>query len=81
MSTADAGTSPHLSSIVDRMGLKTLVEACLVLEEGVASAKDIEVGMMMGAGIALALGAGRDRRRADRAAPALPSRSFRALDA
>ena len=51
MSTADAGTSPHLSSIVDRMGLKTLVEACLVLEEGVASAKDIEVGMMMGAGI------------------------------
>jgi len=33
------------------MGLKTLVEACLVLEEGVASAKDIEIGMMMGAGI------------------------------
>jgi enoyl-CoA hydratase / 3-hydroxyacyl-CoA dehydrogenase len=51
MSTADAGTSPALSSIVDRMGLKTLVESCLVLEEGVASAKDIEVGMMMGAGI------------------------------
>ena len=51
MSTADAGTSPALSSIVDRMGLKTLVESCLVLEEGVASAKDIEIGMMMGAGI------------------------------
>src|ERR687894_506329 len=33
------------------MGLKTLVECCLVLEEGVASAKDIEMGMMMGAGI------------------------------
>jgi enoyl-CoA hydratase/3-hydroxyacyl-CoA dehydrogenase len=33
------------------MGLKTLVESCLVLEEGVASAKDIEMGMMMGAGI------------------------------
>ena len=33
------------------MGLKTLVESCLVLEEGEASAKDIEVGMMMGAGI------------------------------
>jgi enoyl-CoA hydratase / 3-hydroxyacyl-CoA dehydrogenase len=47
MSTAasSAGT------IVDRMGLKTLVESCLVLEEGVASAKDIEIGMMMGAGI------------------------------
>jgi enoyl-CoA hydratase / 3-hydroxyacyl-CoA dehydrogenase len=51
MSTADAGTSPLLGSIVDRMGLKTLVESCLVLEEGVASAKDIEIGMMMGAGI------------------------------
>jgi enoyl-CoA hydratase/3-hydroxyacyl-CoA dehydrogenase len=51
MSTADAGTTPALSSTVDRMGLKTLVESCLVLEEGVASAKDIEIGMMMGAGV------------------------------
>jgi enoyl-CoA hydratase / 3-hydroxyacyl-CoA dehydrogenase len=49
MSTASAqGTA---AAIVERMGLKTLVESCLVLEEGVASAKDIEVGMMMGAGI------------------------------
>jgi enoyl-CoA hydratase / 3-hydroxyacyl-CoA dehydrogenase len=40
-----------LGTIVDRMGLKTLVESCLVLEEGVASARDIEIGMMMGAGI------------------------------
>src|SRR5688500_9060757 len=48
MSTASAR---GLDTVVDRMGLKTLVEACLVLEEGVASAKDIEVGMMMGAGI------------------------------
>jgi len=48
MSTA----SPNVSaSLVERMGLKTLVESCLVLEEGVASAKDIEIGMMMGAGI------------------------------
>ena len=38
-------------TLVDRMGLKTLVESCLVLEEGVASAKDIEIGMMMGAGV------------------------------
>ena len=50
MSTAETGSST-VASIVDRMGLKTLVESCLVLEEGVASAKDIEVGMMMGAGI------------------------------
>ena len=50
MSTASA-QGGALDTIVDRMGLKTLVESCLVLEEGVASAKDIEVGMMMGAGI------------------------------
>jgi enoyl-CoA hydratase / 3-hydroxyacyl-CoA dehydrogenase len=49
MSTASA--QGGVATIVDRMGLKTLIEACLVLEEGVASAKDIEVGMMMGAGI------------------------------
>jgi enoyl-CoA hydratase/3-hydroxyacyl-CoA dehydrogenase len=47
MSTASATAE----ALVQRMGLKTLVEACLVLEEGVASAKDIEIGMMMGAGI------------------------------
>src|SRR5215208_4296980 len=48
MSTASASTA---GTLVERMGLKTLVESCLVLEEGVASAKDIEIGMMMGAGI------------------------------
>jgi enoyl-CoA hydratase / 3-hydroxyacyl-CoA dehydrogenase len=49
MSTAASGTA--IDTLVDRMGMKTLVEACLVLEEGAASAKDIEIGMMMGAGI------------------------------
>ena len=48
MSTA---TDQATGTLVERMGLKTLVESCLVLEEGVAGAKDIEVGMMMGAGI------------------------------
>jgi len=48
MSTASAS---GLDTIVDRLALKTLVESCLVLEEGVAAAKDIEMGMMMGAGI------------------------------
>ena len=47
MSTASATAE----ALVQRMGLKTLVECCLVLEEGVASAKDVEIGMMMGAGI------------------------------
>ena len=48
MSTASAS---GLDTIVDRMGLKTLIETCLVLDEDVASAKDVEIGMMMGAGI------------------------------
>ena len=48
MSTAEASVT---DAIVERMALKTLVESCLVVEEGVASAKDVEVGMMMGAGI------------------------------
>ena len=49
MSTATNDAATH--SLVERMGLKTLVESCLVLEEGVAAARDIEMGMMMGAGI------------------------------
>ena len=39
------------STLVERFGLKALVESCLVLEEGIAGAKDIEIGMMAGAGI------------------------------
>src|SRR5919197_237866 len=49
MSTAASGTQTE--TLVERFGLKALVESCLVLEEGVASVKDIEIGMMMGAGI------------------------------
>ncbi len=37
--------------VVERFTLKALVEACLVLEEGVASMRDIDLGMMAGAGI------------------------------
>jgi enoyl-CoA hydratase / 3-hydroxyacyl-CoA dehydrogenase len=48
MSTASAS---GIDTIVDRMGLKALVESCLVLEENIASAKDIELGMMMGSGM------------------------------
>src|SRR3954454_7125684 len=36
-------------TLVERLGLKTIVESCLVLEDGIASLKDIETGMMMGA--------------------------------
>jgi enoyl-CoA hydratase/3-hydroxyacyl-CoA dehydrogenase len=44
-------TTDTTATLVERLSLKTLVESCLVLEDGVASLKDIEVGMMMGAGI------------------------------
>jgi len=49
MSSAASETATE--TLVERFGLKALVESCLVLEEGVASVKDIEIGMMMGAGI------------------------------
>ncbi len=37
--------------LAERFALKALVEACLVLEEGVATVKDIDLGMMAGAGL------------------------------
>jgi enoyl-CoA hydratase/3-hydroxyacyl-CoA dehydrogenase len=47
MSTVEQTTS----TLVERFSLKALVECCLVLEEGVAGIKDIDIGMMAGAGI------------------------------
>jgi enoyl-CoA hydratase/3-hydroxyacyl-CoA dehydrogenase len=38
-------------ALADLLGLKSFVEACLVLEEGVATHRDIDVGMMAGAGL------------------------------
>jgi enoyl-CoA hydratase/3-hydroxyacyl-CoA dehydrogenase len=49
MSTADQ--SLDTDALVDRFTLKALVESCLVLEEGIAAMKDIDLGMMAGAGI------------------------------
>src|SRR3954451_4861915 len=48
MSTA---ASQATETLVERFTLKALVESCLVLEDEISSAKDIEIGMMMGAGI------------------------------
>jgi enoyl-CoA hydratase / 3-hydroxyacyl-CoA dehydrogenase len=45
------GSELDISELVDRFTLKALVESCLVLEEGVAAMKDIDLGMMAGAGI------------------------------
>jgi len=42
---------PDIDELVELLTLKTFVEACLVLEEGVATHRDIDVGMMAGAGL------------------------------
>ena len=39
------------TDLVERFTLKALVESCLVLEEGIATIRDIDLGMMAGAGI------------------------------
>src|SRR5436305_10151401 len=39
------------AELVERFTLKALIEACLVLEEGIASLREIDLGMMAGAGI------------------------------
>ena len=42
---------PDVKELIELLSLKTLIEACLVLEEGVASHRDIDFGMMAGAGL------------------------------
>jgi enoyl-CoA hydratase/3-hydroxyacyl-CoA dehydrogenase len=47
----EQATATQTSAIVERFTLKAFLEACLVLEEGVSSLREIETGMMTGAGI------------------------------
>jgi enoyl-CoA hydratase/3-hydroxyacyl-CoA dehydrogenase len=42
---------PDVPELVEKLSLKTFLEACLVLEEGVATHRDIDFGMMAGAGL------------------------------
>src|SRR6266566_7958849 len=42
---------PDVAELVELLSLKTLSEACLVLEEGVATHRDIDFGLMAGAGL------------------------------
>jgi enoyl-CoA hydratase/carnithine racemase len=50
MSTREA--SPAVDeALADRFQLKAFVESCLVLEEGIAGVRDIDLGMMMGTGM------------------------------
>jgi enoyl-CoA hydratase/3-hydroxyacyl-CoA dehydrogenase len=44
-------TTPDAAALAERFTLRALVEACLVIEEGVAALKDVDVGMTAGAGI------------------------------
>src|SRR6476659_7589566 len=47
----EGDADPNVDELVELLVLKTFVEACLVLEEGVATHRDIDVGMMAGAGL------------------------------
>jgi enoyl-CoA hydratase/3-hydroxyacyl-CoA dehydrogenase len=47
----EGDSEPDVSELVELLSLKTLHEACLVLEEQVAGHRDIDFGMMAGAGL------------------------------
>ncbi|MGH2942328.1 MAG: 3-hydroxyacyl-CoA dehydrogenase/enoyl-CoA hydratase family protein [Solirubrobacteraceae bacterium] len=48
---SDGRTEFDHDELTQRFVLKALVEACLLLEEGMATARDIDLGMMAGAGL------------------------------
>jgi enoyl-CoA hydratase/3-hydroxyacyl-CoA dehydrogenase len=48
---AGGASGAAAAELVDRLTLKTLIESCLVLEEGISSLREIDLGMMAGAGI------------------------------
>ena len=50
MSTPEAAQQID-EQVADRFQLKALVEACLVVEEGIAGVRDVDLGMMMGTGM------------------------------
>ncbi|HWX74315.1 MAG TPA: 3-hydroxyacyl-CoA dehydrogenase NAD-binding domain-containing protein, partial [Solirubrobacteraceae bacterium] len=47
----DGQADPDVAELTELLSLKTLIEACLVLEEGVATHRDIDFGLMAGAGL------------------------------
>ncbi len=42
---------PDIDALVEMFSLKALMEACLLLEEGVCTVREIDLGMMAGAGL------------------------------
>jgi enoyl-CoA hydratase/carnithine racemase len=58
MSTAESSSmnktpppTPNTEWIAERFTLKAIVEACLVLEEGIAGVREIDLGLMLGTGM------------------------------
>jgi len=49
--TLEDDAAPDIDELVEKLTLKTFVEAALVLEEGVATHRDIDFGLMAGAGL------------------------------
>ena len=47
----EGDAEPDGEELAELFGLKALVEACLLLEEGVCTVRDIDLGMMAGAGL------------------------------
>jgi enoyl-CoA hydratase / 3-hydroxyacyl-CoA dehydrogenase len=47
----EAASATDTMTVVERFQLKAFVEAVMVVDEGVAGTKDVDLGMMMGAGI------------------------------
>jgi enoyl-CoA hydratase/3-hydroxyacyl-CoA dehydrogenase len=47
----EAATQTSEMTVVDRFQLKAFVEAVMLVDEGVTTTKDVDLGMMMGAGI------------------------------
>jgi enoyl-CoA hydratase / 3-hydroxyacyl-CoA dehydrogenase len=47
----EGDAEPDVADLVEQLTLATFVEACLVLEEGVATHRDIDFGLMAGAGL------------------------------
>ncbi len=87
----DGDAEPDVAQLVELLRSKTFVEACLVLEEGVASHRDIDFGMIGGAGMDPRRGLLPPFMRADsegldkvlggaRARPRAPRRALRAAD-
>jgi enoyl-CoA hydratase/3-hydroxyacyl-CoA dehydrogenase len=47
----EGDAEPDVDALVEMFSLKALVEACLILEEDVCTVREIDVGMMAGAGL------------------------------